>query len=118
MIELSNVPLPLDAGLLEGQSLVRAVAAKACGVGKRQVVDVILLRRGVDARKRDNVHFVATLGVQLANPKDEQRILRKGAASIRRIVVVHDDLGIRQFAMEITNDPLDCQCLVVTRQKN
>ena len=79
MIELSNVKLPLDAGLLEGQPLMRQAAAKAAGVGKNQVADVQLLRRGIDARKRHDVHFVATLGVTLANPKDEARILKKGS---------------------------------------
>ncbi|MDO4182667.1 MAG: FAD-dependent oxidoreductase [Coriobacteriia bacterium] len=81
MLQLANVKLPLDAGLLEGQALLRDAAAKACGVGKRQVAQVQLLRRAVDARKKANVHFVATLGVQLANQIDEARVLRKGAAT-------------------------------------
>ena len=73
--------LPLDAGLLEGQGLLRPIAAKAAGVGKNQVVDVVVLKRSVDARKKSDVHFVATLGVTLANAKDEERIARKGSPS-------------------------------------
>ena len=71
--------LPLDAALLEGEPLVRAAAAKACGVGKRQVKEVRWLKRSVDARKKADVHFVGTLAVQLANPKDEARLLKKGS---------------------------------------
>lgn len=79
MLELSNVKLPLDAGLLEGQGLLRAAAAKAAGVGKNQITEVLVLKRSVDARKKNDVHFVATLGVNLTNPKDEVRIARKGS---------------------------------------
>lgn len=79
MIELSNIALPLEAGLLEGYQLIRDAAAKACGVGKRQVVHAEVVRRGVDARKRNDVRFVATLAVELANQKDEQRVLKKGS---------------------------------------
>ncbi len=79
MLELSNVKLPLDAGLLEGQGLLRVAAAKAAGVGKNQIVEVLVLKRSVDARKKNDVHFVVTLGVSLANPKDEARIARCGS---------------------------------------
>ncbi|MDO4503378.1 MAG: FAD-dependent oxidoreductase [Coriobacteriia bacterium] len=79
MIEVSNVRLPLDAGLLEGQPLIRAAAAKACGVGKNQLRNVQVSKRSVDARKKTDVHFVASLVVELAHDKDEERLLRKGS---------------------------------------
>lgn len=79
MIEASNVRLPLDAGLLDGQRLIRAAAAKACGVGKNQLRRVDVIKRSVDARKKSDVHFVATLLVELVDSRDEDRLLRKGS---------------------------------------
>ena len=63
MIELSNVALPLDAGLPDGAALVRQAAAQALGVRCGSVADVRVLKRSVDARKKGDVHFVATLAV-------------------------------------------------------
>lgn len=91
MLELSNVKLPLDAGLLEGQGLLRSLAAKAAGVGKNQVVEVRVLKRSVDARKKNDVHFVATLGVVLASSKDEARIARKGSPAKGVNAKIHEE---------------------------
>lgn len=79
MIEASNVRLSLDAGLLDGERLIRGAAAKACGVGKNRLRSVAVIKRSVDARKKADVHFVATLLIQLADPKDEERLVRKGS---------------------------------------
>ena len=65
VIELSNVPLPLDAGLPGGDALVREAAARALGVPSGDVAEACVLKRSVDARKKGNVHFVATLAVAL-----------------------------------------------------
>ena len=73
-LEALNVRLPLEAGLTgeEGRKhLLRATAA-ALGVRPESVGGVRLLRRSVDARKKSDVHFVATLSVELdsaATPK-------------------------------------------------
>lgn len=66
MIELSNIRLPLDAGLPEGAHLMERAAVRALGVSKKDIAQVLLLKRSVDARKKSDVHFVATLGVKLA----------------------------------------------------
>lgn len=67
MIEVSNVPLPLDAGLANeaAKKLMRKEAAKCLGVSPDQIMRVRVLKRSVDARKKTNVHFVATLGIDL-----------------------------------------------------
>ena len=51
MLEVSNVKLPLDAGLPEGGGLVRAAAAAALGVAEGDVRTVRTVKRSVDARK-------------------------------------------------------------------
>ena len=74
VLELSNVKLPLDAGL-EGEhaaALVRKAAARTLGVRPGAVAQWRLLKRSVDARKKRDVHFVATLGVELAGGEEAE----------------------------------------------
>ncbi len=87
MLEVSNVKLPLDAGLPEGGGLVRAAAAAALGVAEGDVRTVRTVKRSVDVRKKRDVHFVATLGVELVDEAAEERALavaiaRGGAGAI------------------------------------
>ena len=82
MLELTNVSLPLDAGLpgKAGRECLRAAAAQALGLDAADVVELRLLRRSVDARRKRDVHFVATLAVGLSDAATEQRVLARGAA--------------------------------------
>lgn len=85
MLEASNVKLPLDAGLpgSAAEALVRAAAAAALGVAEGDVRAVRVLKRSVDARKKRDVHFVATLGVELADACAEERALARASAAKR-----------------------------------
>ena len=74
MIEVSGVRMPLDAGLSGNEHLILGSAANALGVKAGDIVHVELLRRSVDARKGD-VHFIATLAVELADPAREAALL-------------------------------------------
>ncbi|WP_225748803.1 NAD(P)/FAD-dependent oxidoreductase [Paraeggerthella sp. Marseille-Q4926] len=82
MLEVSNVRLPLDAGVAgsKGDALVRVAAADALGVREGDVDSVRVLKRSVDARKKRDVHFVATLGVELSDPSMEQRVLAQACS--------------------------------------
>ena len=84
MLEVSNVKMPLDAGLPNGEPLVLEAAAKALGVSLCSVVDVRVLKRSVDARKKRDVCFVATLGVELADAAMEERVLASAKAQVKR----------------------------------
>ena len=82
MLEVSNVRLPLDAGLpgAAGERLVRGAAARALGAPAAEVAAVRVLKRSVDARKKRDVHFVATLGVELVDAAAEERALTEAQA--------------------------------------
>ncbi len=80
MIEVSNVALPLDAGLPGADDLVLQAVSRALRVPERRIAGIELVRRSVDARKRAHVHFVATFAVTFADSADEQAILAKGPA--------------------------------------
>ena len=87
MIEVSNVRLPLDAGLPEGDALARAALANALGVQVSGIEEATLRRRSVDARKKGEVGFVATFAVKLSDENAERRILAGEAPLSKRIRV-------------------------------
>ena len=75
MLRLSNVKLPLS---YTEEDLQRR-AANLLGVS---VLTCRLFRRSVDARKKDNVHFMATLDVTVA---DETAALRRAKGNVTRV---------------------------------
>ncbi|MEG1512862.1 MAG: FAD-dependent monooxygenase, partial [Raoultibacter sp.] len=80
MIEISNISLSLDAGLLGSEFLVCRAAARVLGVSENDIVETCILRRSVDARKKSDVHFVATLGVCLRDAAAEAHLVAQGKA--------------------------------------
>lgn len=77
MLEVPNVAVPLDAFSpgADSQLYLRRAAARALGVRPDDVSDASLRRRGIDARKKADVHFVCTLWVRLRDAGKEERIL-------------------------------------------
>ena len=97
MIEVSNIRLPLDAGLPDGEKLVRSAVANVLGVKVGAIVDLKLLKRSVDARKKNDVGFVATYAIGLSDPQLEKRAL-EGVGVSKRVNVKayepYEPLGI------------------------
>ena len=91
MLEISNLALPLDAGLegKQAEKLVRRAAARALNVAPSDIAEIRLLKRSVDARKKHDVHFVATLGIELAGGAQAEAVAieaaahRKGVANVK-----------------------------------
>lgn len=76
MIDVSNAKLSLplfpDPGIHNADAAgLRQAAAQALGIDAREVRDVRILKRSIDARKKNDVHFVATLGVSLEDAATE-----------------------------------------------
>jgi len=65
MIEIRNLELPLSAGTPSGELATKHAAARRSGISEDRIVSLRLLKRSVDARRKSNVHFVATVGVTL-----------------------------------------------------
>lgn len=70
MIRINDIYLPPD---YTEETLVRA-AASAAGCPKNEIRSLRLAKRSVDARKKHDVHFTASVEVELA---DEARVLRR-----------------------------------------
>ncbi|PKQ16963.1 MAG: hypothetical protein CVT67_02110 [Actinobacteria bacterium HGW-Actinobacteria-7] len=79
MIELRNLELPLSTGAPSGAHAMKGIAARRLGVAERQIASLRLLKRSVDARRKSNVHFVATLGATLdaAGPENEAAVVQR-----------------------------------------
>ncbi|MBQ9691103.1 MAG: FAD-binding protein [Eggerthellaceae bacterium] len=66
MIEVSNISLPLDAGLPGAHEQIRQILAKHLHISSGDIIFYKLVRRSVDARKKHNVHFVATFALDVS----------------------------------------------------
>lgn len=83
MIEVTNVRLSLDAGLKGKEALARQAVARALGVECADIARMALSKRSVDARKKADVHFVASFAVELADGLDEAVLARGGCNGVR-----------------------------------
>ena len=75
MLELSNIAVPLDAALPGREDLLRQAAAKKLQIHADGIASVRILKKSVDARKKSDVHFVMTLGVNLLSEDDEATLM-------------------------------------------
>ena len=75
MIRISNVALSLDALLPDNQKQFRRELAQALSVKPDDLITYAVVKRSVDARKKRNVHFVATLDVELVDAQAEEALL-------------------------------------------
>ena len=69
MIRVSNIPLPPEGDMEQ----LKKRAARELGLRPGQLGRVELLRQSIDARKKNDVHYVYTVGVSLP---DEEAVLR------------------------------------------
>lgn len=82
MIDVANVKLPLrlfpDPGIRNvNQEGLRHAAARALGVDEPRIAHVQITKRSIDARKKNDVHFVTTLCVELQSASDEEAACRR-----------------------------------------
>ncbi len=77
MIRINNVKIPLD---YDRETLLRA-AAKELRVEPKAIRSVSLFRRSVDARKKEQMHFICTLDAEVA--VNENALLKKAKNAVR-----------------------------------
>ncbi len=63
MVKVSNLALPPD----HTEDDIKRLAAKELGVSARDILALEILKKSVDARKKQKVHFVYTVAVSLKN---------------------------------------------------
>ena len=72
MIEISGIPVSLDAFLPGKESLQKKEVAHALGVAKSALSQCVLVRKSVDARKKSWVHFTTTFACVLDDSLEQQ----------------------------------------------
>ena len=78
MIRVQNLQIPLDAD----ERVVLAAAARALRVRENEIDRIAVSRKSVDARKKDQVHFVISADVSLKQKEEAVlRRLRPGTAA-------------------------------------
>lgn len=75
-VRFSHVLLPLDAMIDKGHALFRKQVAKQTGIEERRLGDIRIVRKSIDARKKNNVHFVVNLEIELEDITDERDLVR------------------------------------------
>ncbi len=61
MIRLKDVSLPLTYD----EAALRKAAAKKLNIDRREIQSISLYKRSIDARKKEQIHFLAAVDVQL-----------------------------------------------------
>ena len=77
MIRIQNIPLSLDGDLEQ----LRNKAARALGVRPGTLESLTLVRQSIDARKKQDVHYVYTVDVSL-HTGEEQAVERAGSRNV------------------------------------
>ncbi len=71
MLKISEIVLPLDGG----EEQLRRLAAKRLKVAPEKIIKLELVKKSVDARKKNDVHFMCAVEVELDLP--EKKVLAK-----------------------------------------
>lgn len=72
--------LRLEEG--EALSLLGARAAKKLGVREEELLQTRLVRRSLDARRKDDIHYVCSLAVSLEEKKEARLLAKKKGADL------------------------------------
>ena len=111
MIQASNGPVSLDALLPKNESLFRREIARALGVKGSALVEVKLLKRSIDARKKSNVHGVVTVAVELAEgaaPRSAKGVAVKAYEPPEPLSIPHvEPTGLRPCLLYTSPSPRD-----------
>lgn len=71
MIRIGNLKLGLD----DNESAINKKAARILGIAPRDIKSLHIVKKAVDARDKQNVHFVFSIDVSISG--DEQKIVKK-----------------------------------------
>ena len=78
MIRISNLPLPLGGDLVQLQKR----AARALGLHPDQILSLSLARQSIDARKKNDVHYVCTADVTVENEEAALNAAKSGNVAL------------------------------------
>lgn len=77
MLRINGISLPLDYD----EDILKRAAAKAININSNEIKHITLHKRSVDARKKNNLHFEATVDIELQSGED--RIAEKCSNAVK-----------------------------------
>lgn len=103
MIRLSSIKVPLDTP----EQSYAAIAARLLHIHQQDVLSCRVLRRSVDARRKDDVHFVLTLGIEvhgdessiLENSKNKQAVVAGSVPNAVSLLPVRKPPALRPIVV-------------------
>ncbi len=72
MIKISDISIPLDYS----ENYIKKIIAKKLRINIKNIESIKINKKSVDARKKDDVHFVCSFNVKLKN-LDETKLIKK-----------------------------------------
>ena len=89
MLRITNIKLSLD----EDENLLKSKVAKKLKIPEKSILSLKIHRKSVDARNKNDVHFVYTVDVKLEN---ESKILKiysnKGVSEVKDINIKYEKI--------------------------
>ena len=63
MIKINSLSLPLN----HNENTIKKIAAKAIGQRAEDIKSIIILKKSLDARKKNDIHYVLTVAEEVKN---------------------------------------------------
>lgn len=87
MLRVNNIKLSLD----EDESLLKSKVAKKLKVPEKSILSLRIFKKSIDARNKNDIHFVYTLDVKF---KNEDKILnmcsKKGVSKVKEVNYIYE----------------------------
>jgi len=89
MLRITNIKLSLD----EDENQLKNKVAKKLKIPEKSILNLRIHRKSIDARKKDDVHFVYTVDVELEN---EEKVFKKnsnkGVSQVKEINIKYEKI--------------------------
>ena len=96
MLRVTNIKLSLD----EDESLLKSKVAKKLKIPEKSILSLKINKKSVDARNKNDVHFVYTVDVEL---EDESKILEKysnkGVSEVKDVHIKYEKIVYEKIMM-------------------
>ena len=102
MIQITDIKVPVEDMNIP---YLTSSAAKLMKIAPSEIRSVRLTRKSIDARKKDNVHFVCSVECVIKNPATEKRVLGRNIKNVSQAAAY-------VYQVEKTQ-PLPCRPIVV-----
>ncbi|MCH5303673.1 MAG: hypothetical protein J1E41_02310 [Ruminococcus sp.] len=84
MIRISNLKLPIEYG----DALIKKKVAKELRINENEIEKFSLFRRSIDARKKNDIHFLASIDVHLNT--NENKVIAKAKSGKAKITTPYE----------------------------